>query len=1814
MAATLLFETGDFLAEVERLRSLTFTADSNLYVPPSSADQAGFLALADALWANEESLAVTLADALGYEVVRFTDSVSGRRFLGTRERLVGGAQSLGWGSYFLQPAFQRDALLEVPHVRFDLHSEELGARSFRDSGARGFLMAGAHRHANGPGSADVAHQSSSIFQQVHASWIGADARTDTWQVHGFAAANHALPSGTDAVLSNGDGSVSAEVLALDAALTSLGHLSYAYNTLADGSATNLAVNDGVAGTGFSSLGGTTNVQGQLSRARGGRFIHAEFEQSLRFTAAERLQAAAALTQAIAGTSSFQVSASLLSGVSSSTSLVPFGAVWLYRADGSDQGSAWRAFDFAASGWASGAGQLGYGDGDEATVVPSGPSGAFFITTYFRRDFNLADPAALERLDLSVIRDDGVVVYLNGQEVLRNNIGANPSFNTVATTAIAGADESTPVQLSLATSSLPAGLLRQGRNVLAAEIHQSGATSSDISFDLALAASSRSLQIDIDLDAPLNGASLQASDLLIDGAATALAANPVDGDTVRFLLPRLAGGSHTLELPAGSLEASDGTALGQWSRSLTIAAAPQYSVHQTPRLQLGNAPLTGFAGSATDQVELLWQTKPAGSGTQDRFSVDVRLAGTASWSPGGVIQQLAQPVDGRIVFSSRLDGLQYASDYEYRVQHWSGDVLLAEYSAPFRTRLPAGESTPFSFVAYGDSADPSTISQFRSVQARINSLDQVSPLAFAMLLGDNTYSSGTHAQLDHRFVPSLAPEATRWNARRIDMAAFGNHDVMTDSGGPTEASFSSPIPVAGVTSSVSAPVGERPEHTFSFDYGDVHIASFDSNSYNNATRLNAQLSWLEADMAASSARWKIAVLHHPVAGSPDKPESPIDNYYQQVVPRLRAAGVDLLLAGHSHTYHQSYPLLGQSNGVATFVLDQDGVYDQGAGLVQLVVGTGGTGLRSGLFSDKPYIRAGFSTSTTPAVEPGFSRIDVTPDNLVVSYVAADDGAVLSSFTIRNSSDPSLRTSLFQQGSTGYLGAVDTMVSQASPGTAFATATSLNVDGDDPAGSGQDVQGLLRFDNLFGSEAGRIPLGASLVSARLRLSVSNPGNALALHRMLQPWSDSVTWSSLAGGVSTDGLEALATADVTTAAVAVGTLEIDVLTSLRAWQSGAANWGWLLQPSGADGVDVASSEAASARPKLEVQWRAATPVNQAPTAVSLGAVTAGLAENTALATDRRVADIVISDDGLGSNAISLSGGDAALFRVIDQGLYLRAGTSLDHEQQASLSVTVHVADSSVAGSSPVSTAYGLAVTNLQEGPASSAAISAAGGAPLQEGVTLLAGVLGADPDGISSAVSIDWLCNGTATGLTGATAVVGERGAGSWQSRHTYTDSAGQLTSVLSAPVSVAAFENGAGTLAPTSADGPLRVGVTLQAGAVSNDPDGDAAAPQTSWQWLRNGTPIAGATAASYLTTAADLGASLAVRVESTDQQDFRSSVTAAALGPILEGTPPAVSGITVEGRQVAVSFNEAIQASTPALANVSVRVNGAIRSISGLSVDTTTRRLLLTLSSLEAAPRHDETVRVEYSDPAGDQGGGVIQDSVGNDLGGFGRDADSLRSASSVPASPALAITYTTLTLTGTSGLSGIGNSNSNLIIGNAGANSLDGVDGNDDLQGGGGNDTLAGGLGNDSLRGGGGLDRLTGGGGDDLFDFGGSGTGLIGGTSSNPQFERITDLQIAQIGGSDRIDTIATSSRAVRVLSGKPTTLSRSAITTFLNGSSSGVANFAASSASVFTFGSGTGLRTFLAVNDGLAGYDSAVDQLLEITGASGTLASLTVF
>ena len=164
-------------------------------------------------------------------------------------------------------------------------------------------------------------------------------------------------------------------------------------------------------------------------------------------------------------------------------LVPADAEWRYFDQGIDLGSSWQSPLFADDTWQSGRAQLGYGDGDEVTVVGFGPDEANkYITTYFRTWFILPDMPAPDQLRLRLLRDDGAVVYINGQEVRRSNLPflGLIEFNTEAQTTIGGSEE-----LIFEESIIPAAGLLQAINLVAVEVHQRDRSSSDLSFDLEL---------------------------------------------------------------------------------------------------------------------------------------------------------------------------------------------------------------------------------------------------------------------------------------------------------------------------------------------------------------------------------------------------------------------------------------------------------------------------------------------------------------------------------------------------------------------------------------------------------------------------------------------------------------------------------------------------------------------------------------------------------------------------------------------------------------------------------------------------------------------------------------------------------------------------------------------------------------------------------------------------------------------------------------------------------------------------------------------------------------------------------------------------------------------------------------------------------------------------------------------------------------------------------------------------------------------------------------------------------------------------------
>ena len=102
-----------------------------------------------------------------------------------------------------------------------------------------------------------------------------------------------------------------------------------------------------------------------------------------------------------------------------------------------------------------------------------------------------------------------------------------------------------------------------------------------------------------------------------------------------------------------------------------------------------------------------------------------------------------------------------------------------------------------------------------------------------------------------------------------------------------------------------------------------------------------------------------------------------------------------------------------------------------------------------------------------------------------------------------------------------------------------------------------------------------------------------------------------------------------------------------------------------------------------------------NHAPTAVSLTGAVTSLPDNTSTTASVNLASIVVTDDGLGDNNLSVSGPDAASFEIIGSALFLKAGTALNATTKPSYSVTVNVDDTTVGGTPDASTSFSLTIT---------------------------------------------------------------------------------------------------------------------------------------------------------------------------------------------------------------------------------------------------------------------------------------------------------------------------------------------------------------------------------------------------------------------------------------------------------------------------------------------------------------------------------------
>ena len=147
-------------------------------------------------------------------------------------------------------------------------------------------------------------------------------------------------------------------------------------------------------------------------------------------------------------------------------------MWRYLAPSQALSEDWRTLEFDEAGWPEGQGSLGYGDGDDAVQVNAN-------VVFMRRSFQVANVDELIHGLLAVDYDDGYVAFINGREVARSASMADASVahNTLSS----GLHEAvlytggTPESVAFD----PREWLLEGENVLAVQVHNYGANSSDL---------------------------------------------------------------------------------------------------------------------------------------------------------------------------------------------------------------------------------------------------------------------------------------------------------------------------------------------------------------------------------------------------------------------------------------------------------------------------------------------------------------------------------------------------------------------------------------------------------------------------------------------------------------------------------------------------------------------------------------------------------------------------------------------------------------------------------------------------------------------------------------------------------------------------------------------------------------------------------------------------------------------------------------------------------------------------------------------------------------------------------------------------------------------------------------------------------------------------------------------------------------------------------------------------------------------------------------------------------------------------------------
>ncbi|HTY61960.1 MAG TPA: metallophosphoesterase family protein [Acidobacteriota bacterium] len=396
-----------------------------------------------------------------------------------------------------------------------------------------------------------------------------------------------------------------------------------------------------------------------------------------------------------------------------------------------------------------------------------------------------------------------------------------------------------------------------------------------------------------------------------------------------------------------------------------------------------APVNTGATATPDHVALTWTGDPATTMTITWRTDPTVTSGVVQYQKGGRLSKKAQQakavsrdfvtdLGATRLFTCTLANLSPNAEYAYRVgdgEHWSDQTSFS--TAPRKARTSK-------FLIFADS------------QSSVGGDD---PYGIWRKTLHNAYSAHPDAEFFVNIgdLVDYGQMEAHWNAwfaaakgvidRIPAMVVSGNHEYFG-----SQDMTRSPYFDAQWVLPQNGPEGLK-GRAYSYDYGPVHCVVLDSQAEEQKSHMDIlaiQKPWLDADLAASKAKWKIVFFHKPpYTIYPGRNNSAVKAAF---CPIMEKHGVDLVFNAHDHGIARTYPIKGDvlmkkpSEGVIYYVSGQ-----------------------SGGKSYKAVKKMAYDTMFHDSVEqPNYLIVDAN-ENLITVKTILQDGTVLDEFFIDKKKD-------------------------------------------------------------------------------------------------------------------------------------------------------------------------------------------------------------------------------------------------------------------------------------------------------------------------------------------------------------------------------------------------------------------------------------------------------------------------------------------------------------------------------------------------------------------------------------------------------------------------------------------------------------------------------------------------------------------------------------------------------------------------------------------------------------------------------------------